>query len=420
MDPASCRGCHPSHFREWSGSMHAYAGEDPLFLAMNRRMQRLTNGALGDFCVRCHAPVALALGLTTDGLNLAELAPKLRGVTCFFCHASTPDPGTRDEFNNPRILKRDGVMRGGIANPVPNRAHEAAYALEHDREAPEGVSSAMCGPCHDIVTPSGTHIERTFQEWARSVYGRARDGETLSCGQCHMPGRRDLAAQAPGVLERRVHDHSMPAVDTALIPFPETQAQREGIQRLLDQSVLAALCVRPGAGGALSAEVSLRSVTVGHGLPSGSAQDRRVWVELVAYRGPDVVFSSGRFAPNEAVTPARDPELFELRDHLFRQDGSETPNFWEAARFESKQLPAPGFGADAKRDVFRRKSYPVPAGADRVTMAVHFRGIDVDFVEDLLATGDLTDRSLLDRLPTFTLAPTRLEWKAGGAECVAP
>ena len=66
--------------------MHAYAAEDPVFLAMNARGQRETNGALGDFCVKCHAPLAVELGLTTDGLNLGEIPPHLAGVTCFFCH----------------------------------------------------------------------------------------------------------------------------------------------------------------------------------------------------------------------------------------------------------------------------------------------------------------------------------------------
>lgn len=70
MDPAICQNCHPQHYREWAGSMHAYAAEDPVFLAMNARGQRETQGALGSFCVQCHAPMAVRTGATTDGLNL--------------------------------------------------------------------------------------------------------------------------------------------------------------------------------------------------------------------------------------------------------------------------------------------------------------------------------------------------------------
>ncbi|MFS8068718.1 MAG: multiheme c-type cytochrome, partial [Byssovorax sp.] len=53
MDPQACVRCHEEHVRAWSGSMHAYAAEDPVFVAMNARGQRETNGALGDFCVKC-------------------------------------------------------------------------------------------------------------------------------------------------------------------------------------------------------------------------------------------------------------------------------------------------------------------------------------------------------------------------------
>ena len=52
MDPENCIECHPTHVEEWKGSMHAYASEDPLFIAMNARGQRETNGELGDFCVQ--------------------------------------------------------------------------------------------------------------------------------------------------------------------------------------------------------------------------------------------------------------------------------------------------------------------------------------------------------------------------------
>src|SRR5256885_17152868 len=82
MDPQACQSCHPNHFREWAASMHAYSSDDPIFVAMNRRGQRETNHALGDFCVKCHAPMAVQQKLTTDGLNLAEPPQKVKGVTC--------------------------------------------------------------------------------------------------------------------------------------------------------------------------------------------------------------------------------------------------------------------------------------------------------------------------------------------------
>ena len=73
MDPATCGECHQTHLTQWSGSMHAYASKDPVFLAMNARGQRETNGELGSFCVQCHAPMALRTGATTDGDSHLEV-----------------------------------------------------------------------------------------------------------------------------------------------------------------------------------------------------------------------------------------------------------------------------------------------------------------------------------------------------------
>src|SRR5262245_921060 len=73
LDPKICAGCHQDHYQQWSKSMHAYAAKDPVFLAMNARGQEETKGALGTFCVNCHAPMAVREKLTTDGTNLSQL-----------------------------------------------------------------------------------------------------------------------------------------------------------------------------------------------------------------------------------------------------------------------------------------------------------------------------------------------------------
>ena len=62
LKPETCKECHKEHYTEWSGSMHAYASKDPVFLAMNKRGQRETHNDLGKFCVNCHAPMAVQAG----------------------------------------------------------------------------------------------------------------------------------------------------------------------------------------------------------------------------------------------------------------------------------------------------------------------------------------------------------------------
>ncbi|MFI5307823.1 MAG: multiheme c-type cytochrome, partial [Polyangiales bacterium] len=156
-DPETCKGCHAEHYAEWQGSMHAYAATDPVFIAMNERGQKETGGQLGDFCVKCHAPMALELGLTTDGLNLPDLTdPSARGVTCYFCHDVSAVEG---DHNRALVLAHDATMRGGLgagkgaadarnaAAAAANAAHRSTYSPLHDGSSRD--SAALCGACHD-------------------------------------------------------------------------------------------------------------------------------------------------------------------------------------------------------------------------------------------------------------------------------
>ena len=415
MDPASCEECHPNHVREWSGSMHAYAGEDPVFRALNARGQRETDGALGDFCVNCHAPMAVREGLTTDGLNLDEVPQQMQGVTCYFCHSVDAVEG---DHNNPLRLSDDLVMRGGYRDPAPNAGHESAYSALHDRN--DLQSATLCGSCHDIVTPKGTHIERTFAEWKASLFAKPELGEPQSCGNCHMRGRDDVAAEHEGVFLRRVHDHSMPGVDIALTDWPERDAQRELVQASLNPTVLPELCVYPEMGRIV---VNLENIAAGHSFPSGSAPDRRTWVEVVGYLGGDVVFESGVLAADESVAAAAavDPQLWWMGDRLLDDAGEPTHFFWEAADYTSDLLPGPVARSPLDPGYVdphvAREITDVPF-VDRVTMRIHIRPVGIDILQDLVDSGDL-DAAIVAEMPTFTLSASNLDWSgADGRDCI--
>lgn len=416
-DPASCQSCHPDHYREWSGSMHAYASIDPIFRAWNQRGQRLTQGALGDFCVQCHAPMAVRDGLTTDGLNLDSLPDHYQGVTCYFCHSVERVEGTH---NNPLVLAADGVLRGGLPDPAARDAHEAAYEPLFDRNRAE--SSALCGSCHDIVNGHGTHIERTFLEWKGTLYAKDDPKQRQSCGHCHMPSREGVAADVPGVPLRRVHDHSMPAVDLALVEFPEREAQRDLVQRLLDTTLYASLCVLPVAGG-MQVTVQVENFAAGHGFPSGAAQDRRAWVELVAYLGDNVVYQSGAVAEGETVKERRatDADLWWFGDLMFGASGEEVHDFWEARSYASQTLPGPTSNDPldpAYVPTHLQRVYEIPDFASRITLRVRLRPIDLDVLDMLIEGGDL-DPSFREKMPTFDLRATTLEWRSeDGRACV--
>jgi hypothetical protein len=422
-DPQKCQKCHPDHYREWSGSMHAYAAVDPVFLAMNARGQRETNGALGDFCVKCHAPIAVMEGATKDGLNLADLGPEKKGITCYFCHSVKEVSGTH---NNPLVLADDGVLRAGIADPVETSAHKSAYSTLHDRTTAD--SSTLCGSCHDVVTPAGAHIERTFAEWKDTLFAHPKT--QLSCGQCHMEGRDGLAADAPGVKVRRVHGHGVPGVDVALTDFPEIEAQKAAIQQSLDTTLLAEVCVRGAGAPGATIQVVLDNAGAGHMWPSGASQDRRAWVELIAYAGDQVVYQSGVVPDGKSVSEIADPDLWWARECMLDQQGKQVHMFWEAADFDQNTLPGPttnnmadpAFYATHVVRTFPRATSQPPALAtppDRVTMRVLMVPVGLDVLDDLVASSDL-DPKYKAKMPTFVLGPTNLEWTEKAATIKYP
>lgn len=414
LDSAACGGCHREQYREWEGSMHAYAADDPVFRALNTLMQREVPPEQQTFCLTCHAPMAVRLGRPTDFASL-DANPELKGVTCYFCHAVDTTNGSS---NNPLVLG-DGTMRGGIKDPIDSQFHRAEYSLRFDGE--RDGQPALCGPCHDIVTVHGAHIERTFKEWGESRFGIGEQTKA-ACGRCHMKAREAPASVVSGSPVRRVHDHSMVGVDLALTPFPERSEQRRMVQAFLDDAVNARLCVNPDATtSTATVQVTLKTEVVGHSWPSGSNQDRRAWIELTAFRAGTVILESGHIPEGTAVEAARDANLFLLRDHDFDPQGVETEFFWRTARFESNQLP-PQRTSNPGRPGFDNSvhvNYALAAIPDRVVMAVKLRAIDFDLIDALEKEGVL-DRRSFDPPTTFTLGTTKIEWTAASGQSCTP
>jgi hypothetical protein len=408
MDPATCGNCHEDHYREWSGSMHAYAAEDPLFLAMNRRAQR--EAALGTFCVNCHAPMAVRTGATEDGLNLDSLSASEKGVTCYFCHNVDRVEGTH---NNPLHLAEDTAMRGRSPNPVSNAAHPSLYSELHDRD--QLASSSLCGACHDIVNGHGVNLERTFGEWQNTVFSQPQIGTT--CSQCHMDQSATLMPAALGVAglpERRLHSHAFPGVDLALSEFPEAETQRAAVQRFLDTTLQSALCVR-GIGAGAKVQVILDNVAAGHGFPSGAAQDRRAWVELdIQTADGTSLYQSGSVPDGLPVTALNDPDLWLMRDCLRDESGAETHSFGAAVSNGSNSLPGqltfdasdPRFYQTHVFASYPDRGAPLSEYPGRVVLRVRLEAVGLDVIDDLFASGDLSEQQAAElkaKMPRFTL-----------------
>lgn len=411
LDPITCEGCHPTHYREWKASMHAYAADDPVFIAMNELGQQETDGGLGDFCVQCHAPMAVREGATTDGRNLEEVDEHLKGVTCYFCHNIESVEG---DHNAHLTLANDTAMRGGIGDPVRPDAHRVMGSPFMGFTA---ESSRMCGACHDIVNGHGVHLERTFAEYEASIFGAYDDEASFnSCTFCHMDERDDFAAvgrSLPG--DRKVHSHLFAGVDVPLTPWPDREAYKRAVECALADGPFFDDETAPEFDGINSVTV-LVETNAGHNTPSGSSQDRRLWIELTAYDEDDqIICTNGAVPDDQAVAKFVDEDICDItrpgvfRDIIYDADGVETHMFWRAAPsdtwpngFSDYTIPPPQQGSS---DHGRRVTFKLPFAPElpaRLGLRLRIRAMDHDVLEELLEQG-LLDERIAGEIPTFTI-----------------
>jgi hypothetical protein len=425
LDPETCKVCHPIHYREWSSSMHAYSAKDPVFVAMNKRGQRETHGELGDFCIRCHAPMAVLDNLTKDGLDLERLPDKERGVSCYFCHNVI---GIEGEHNAMLRLANDTTMRGPIRDPVQPGVHRAQYSeMFEDTSA---KSTAMCGGCHDILTRTGVHLERTFEEYRAGLFSKSATGAPPafdSCVGCHMPNRKAFAAIAPkGVGPRAVHEHLWPGIDLPLGDFPHRDALRSAVEDCqLGQASVSFFTLEFTPPDLFSFEIETKA---GHHQPSGASQDRRMWLEFLAYDESGKLLeqvSSGNIADGEVEEkpeddPKRDSRLLMLRDRIYDAQGRPVHMFWQAAMssahpdgYESNVMPvATTSYVDGTHVLLKQYRASGPHGLPaRVTARLRVRPIGLDILQDLVASGDL-DPSVAAKMATLNFG-AKIEWAPG-------
>ncbi|CAN5905387.1 hypothetical protein BH11MYX3_BH11MYX3_21730 [soil metagenome] len=370
--------------------MHAYASEDPVFVAMNRLGQRATAGQLGTFCVKCHAPFA-------DSVDLEGVPRERRGVGCIACHQAVAVDATH---NGSLRWDRGGTMRGALRDVVATPAHDSKYSTLLDSDRSE--SSSVCGACHDVHLPNGLAIENTYAEWNASVFA-----ESLSCSGCHMFSTG-----------RRRHDHSFPGVDVATSAWPGIDEQRHVIARDLRPAVMTKLCVQP-TGGGVQVSVILDNAQVGHAFPSGTTHARRLWVELTAETGGAVTQSIGSFQRNAVVHAGRSPEVWILGSRFFR--GEEEVQFaWEADAIKSELL-MPSVTVDPRDPAYyhaRTRDFRLTGRPDVIRLALHEQPIGIDILETLVAAGEL-DPAVIEAASTHTLDGAAREWHAAdGFGCV--
>ncbi|QTD51412.1 multiheme c-type cytochrome [Sulfidibacter corallicola] len=208
----TCAGCHPTHYREWSVSPHAYAQISPVFNAFHGAVVALTNGTNGDFCIRCHTPVGMNLGEPVFMSNMDRHPTSREGVTCIVCHRVNKSYGKLSG----RLAIVEGDLFDTVYGPTGNSnlaevIDSGEFGVNPDRNRAgrsihgradkffQLTTSGLCGTCHDVNLVNGFRLEEAFSEFKHSP--AAKKG--ISCQDCHMgiePGIPSGYAQGPAAI----------------------------------------------------------------------------------------------------------------------------------------------------------------------------------------------------------------------------
>ncbi len=234
---STCKVCHEDHYKEWSVSQHAYAQLSPIYMAMQNKINQLSNGSNGDFCIRCHTQVGMNIGESTYISNLDRHPTSREGITCVVCHRVEQEYG--------KVSGRLALEEGDLLAPVygPTGDTELKRVLDNRDQYrvvteagesgrqihtkvghfPQIQTSQFCGSCHDVNLFNGFRLEEAFSEYKNSP--AAARGE--SCQDCHM-GKiqgvvsgyaRGPAAVVGGVptVERKITNHFFAGPDYSVI-----------------------------------------------------------------------------------------------------------------------------------------------------------------------------------------------------------
>ncbi len=328
---SSCETCHPTHFAEWKGSMHAYAMVDPVYreLVMQRQLDL---GATEDqFCTQCHSSIGTRGGECVSGFKFEELSPIVQeGITCEACHKVS---SVERPFNSGHVLDPTGPLRGPIKDPVENSFHESEYSELFD-------DSLMCGGCHDVVETSGLNLERPYEEWLESP--AYEDGR--NCQSCHMPTYTGQAA-TDGPERDNLHEHRFIGLDLPLtegfVTEEELADMEQRILELLDTAAEVNLHVDGAvvAGQELDLYVDIHNLIDAHNLPTGSTFIRQMWLEVVAWdANGELLYETGLLDANDdlrnafsELEPYGDQDLITLTSSFIDHNGNPEIFPWRAA-----------------------------------------------------------------------------------------
>jgi len=258
--PAVCKSCHVDIYYQWDQAMmskaytHHWDEIEYFDLAVAHAEKVPDLKPVADGCNGCHAPLAYLAGDVTPP-RPSENSRANESVSCDLCHSITGFEG--DIPYNFSYISNPGRMKYG-AKPGLESPHHDTKQLDIYTQ------TEYCANCHNEKNPYGIWVKSTQLEWKEGPYAE----EGVPCFFCHMPkawGRNAKMAEESMVAQHLFHGAHDPGKVGGAIEIRMHPEERE----LLYDGV----CVL---------NVQLFNAKAGHKIPTGSVEDRILWLHITA------------------------------------------------------------------------------------------------------------------------------------------
>ncbi len=259
--PAKCASCHETFARQWEQSMMANAyvhhWDEIEYFDLAEKHASLNPDLRGvvDGCNGCHTPIAFMAG-DVPPPRPAEKSRANESVSCEVCHTITGFRG--DTPFNYNYTVEPGRTKYGNREGVESPAHLTVKS--------EFIRSAeFCGICHNEKNPFGVWVKSTQLEWKEGPYA----AQNVPCQRCHMPSApaksAKMAFEHPDVAQHLFHGAHVFSKINGAIEIVMNPGERE---------------TEPGYPMVIT--VALFNGKCGHKVPTGSVEDRIMWLHVEA------------------------------------------------------------------------------------------------------------------------------------------
>ncbi len=259
--PQKCGACHKEIFQEWKESLmaqaftHEWDQVEYFKLALPHALKEPKVAGVKAGCIGCHAPLAFLAGdIPPKEASAGTRANE--GVSCEICHNITGST-EKEPFNFSYIIQPGKTKMGPRADARP---------MGHKVKQSDFIKSAeFCATCHDEASPYGAWVKETYREWKAGPYAK----EGVVCQDCHMyraPGKAaTMGPKRADIAHHVFHGSHSPtklagAIDLALYVNKK----------------------KASPGDRIKIRAELFNGKAGHKIPSGSAEERMLWLEVWA------------------------------------------------------------------------------------------------------------------------------------------